>query len=158
MVTGEAAGAGADNESLSSETVVAVVGIVGAYRLLPAELPWFVGEVGGVNVGKVEFSAIVARFSDVTPLMFEPGPVDCDVGVALLFGPLVTFVGEFDTTGVGFTVTGVGRTATGVGFIGGAMEGVHHVTESRPLTSSVSTEMDAVRFVRRAIILRRSCS
>jgi hypothetical protein len=48
MATGEAEGAGAGDESLSSETGVAVVGSILAFGLIPVERSVLISEVGGL--------------------------------------------------------------------------------------------------------------
>jgi hypothetical protein len=157
MATGEAAGAGAGDESLSSETGVEVVGTMLAFRLIPVELSGVIGEVGGLKVGNLDSIAIVAGFGAAKPPELGVVTVTCDVGVAPVFGELPTLVGEFDPTGVGFIMTGVGFMMTGVGFIMGTMPTIPDAMERRSLPSSVSTEIDAHRRVLRAPVRRWSC-
>jgi hypothetical protein len=150
MATGEAAGAGAGDESLSSETAVAVVGSILAFRLIPVERSALISEVGGLKVGNLDSIAIVAGFGDVKPAIPGLGTVTCDVGVAPVFGKVATPVGGFIMTGVGFIMAGVG-------FIMGNMPTIPDAMERRSLPSRVSTEIDAHRRVRRAPVRRRSC-
>jgi hypothetical protein len=157
MSTGEAAGAGAGDESLSGETGVAVVGSTLAFRFTPAERSAVISEVGGLRVGNLDIIAIVAGFGDVKPAKLGVETVTPDVGVAPVFGKLATLVGKFDPTGVGFIITGVGFIITGVGFIMGTMPAIPDAMERRSLPSSVSTEIDALLRVLRAPVRRRSC-
>ena len=143
MVTGEAVGAGAGAESLSSETGVAVVGSMLAFGLIPVELSGVIGEVGGLKVGNLDSIAIIAGFTDAKAPKLGVEAVTCDAGVAPVFGKLATLVGEFDPAGVGFIMTGVG-------FIMGTMPTIPDAMERRSLPSSVSTEIDAHRRVLRA--------
>jgi hypothetical protein len=170
MLTGGCAATGAgDDELIGNEIIVTVVGVMGEFRLLSRGLPGLIGEVGGVKVGNLDISAIVARFIDVMPLMIGLDLLNCDVAAAPGFGALGTFVGEVGTTGVGFIMAGIGFIMAGVGFI---MAGVGFIIagmgfimvsipvipipmDSRSLCSRVSTEIDACRRALRASKLRR---
>ncbi len=129
-------------------------------------------ETVGSKVGNLEFIAICARLVDVTALMLGLNVVGGEVGVALIIGTLTTVGGEFGATGAGFIITGAGFIMTGAGFIitgagfimtgagfiMGAMAGIPDAIDSRFLSSSVSTEINAFGRVRCAPILRRSVS
>jgi hypothetical protein len=147
---------------LASEIVVPFAADAGALEFCAKECIGFIGEFVGPKVGNLDMSAILAELIDVIPLSIVLDLVIPEVGVAPVFG---TLGGEFVTTGVGFVMTGIGFVMTGIGFV---MTGVGFIMppmpdipdaiDSRFLPSSVCTESDAFRRVRRAVIPRRSGS
>ena len=143
---------------------MALAGVAGDCMFPAFDLNGFI-EVGP-KVGNLDSSAICAELVDVTALMLGLNAVGCDDGLAPVIGTLVTFVGKFDATGVGFIVTGVGFIITGIGFIMAGigfvmtgigfimppMAGIPDVMESRFRPSSVSTVSETFRRVFRDII------
>jgi hypothetical protein len=144
-------------ESPAIAPVVPFAGIVGSPAWCPPPCIGFIGEFG-MKVGKLDSIAIVAEFMDVTPLKMGLDRIICDDGVEPVSGTLEPFIGEFDIPGIGFVIIGIGFTMTGIGFIMPPMPDIPDAMESKSLRSSVSTEIDGIRRVLRAIIFRRSCS